>query len=222
MNTRDERRSCLVLAEAAADPAPPLAENELWLLSYYRSSEINGALFFGRVARTVRGPLQLDVTHHFCDEANHANYWTQCISNLGRTAIKQNRSYQDQYLEAVGVPANLMEVMAITQVFEKRVIGQYHKHLRFPRTHPEVRQTIQRIMLDERWHVKYVKEALAGMADRYGPELIDETLARYAAADEEVYAKTLAEYGERIAFLAQTAQTAQTAETAQTAAGHVT
>ena len=103
-----------------------------WLLSYYRSSEINGALFFGRVARTVRGPLQVDVTHHFSDEANHASYWTQCIADLGHTAIKQNRSYQDQYLEAVGAPASLMEVMAITQVFEKRVIGQYHQHLRLP------------------------------------------------------------------------------------------
>ena len=112
--------------------ARPVAENELWLLSYYRSSEINGALFFGGVARTVRGPLQVDVTHHFSDEASHASYWTQCIANLGHTAIKQNRSYQDQYLEAVGAPASLMEVMAITQVFEKRVIGQYHQHLRLP------------------------------------------------------------------------------------------
>lgn len=183
--------------------ARPVAENELWLLSYYRSSEINGALFFGRVARTVRGPLQVDVTHHFADEASHAGYWTQCISNLGHTAIKQNRSYQDQYLEAAGAPASLMEVMAITQVFEKRVIGQYHRHLRLPGTHPEVRQTIDRIMRDERWHVKYVREALAAMADRYGPELIEETLARYTAADEDVYAKTLAEYGERVDFLSQ-------------------
>jgi len=183
----------------------PVAENELWLLSYYRSSEINGALFFGRVARTVRGPLQVDVTHHFSDEANHATYWTQCIADLGHTAIKQNRSYQDQYLEAVGAPASLMEVMAITQVFEKRVIGQYHHHLRVPGTHPGVRQTIERIMCDERWHVKYVREALGAMAGRYGAELIEETLARYTAADEEVYAKTLAEYGERVAFLADTA-----------------
>jgi len=217
VNNHDERDRSLAPAGASAYPAEPrvlpaggppvgpVAENELWLLSYYRASEINGALFFGRVARTVRGPLQVDVTHHFSDEASHASYWTRCIANLGHTAIKQNRSYQDQYLEAAGAPASLMEVMAITQVFEKRVIGQYHRHLRLPGTHPEVRQTIQRIMLDERWHVKYVKDALTAMADRYGRELIEETLARYTAADEEVYAKTLAEYGERIAFLAQTA-----------------
>jgi hypothetical protein len=181
-----------------------VSENERWLLSYYRSSEINGALFFGRVARTVRGPLLVDVTHHFTDEANHANYWTKCLDDMGLTPVTQNRAYQDQYLEAVGMPANLMEVMAITQVFEKRVISQYHQHQRFNGTHPLARQTIQKIMVDERWHVKYVRDALRDMANKYGPELIDETLARYAAADEEVYAKTLQEYGERLDFLAET------------------
>jgi len=206
VNERDERQLPPRPAQGGNEPlARPLAENELWLLSYYRSSEINGALFFGRVARTVRGPLQVDVTHHFRDEANHASYWTSCISDLGHTAIKQNRSYQDQYLDAVGMPANLMEVMAITQVFEKRVIGQYHQHLRLPGTHTAIRQTIRRIMLDERWHVRYVRDALAAMAARYGQELIDETLARFTAADEAVYASTLAEHADRLTFLATTA-----------------
>ncbi|WP_438297471.1 ferritin-like domain-containing protein [Streptomyces sp. HUAS TT7] len=181
-----------------------LSENDLWLISYYRSSEINGALFFGRVARTLRGsPLQADVTHHFADEANHAKYWTQCIEDLGHHAQKLRGSYQDRYLDAVGLPANLMEVMAITQVFEKRVIGQYRRHLRAPDIHPRVRQTIETIMEDERWHVKYVRDALQDMASRYGQETIDDTLARFTAADEEVYAKTLAEYGERVVFLGQ-------------------
>src|SRR5262249_37702424 len=58
-----------IVSEEAEPRAAPVTENELWLLSYYRSSEINGALFFGRVARTIRGPLQVDVTHHFADEA---------------------------------------------------------------------------------------------------------------------------------------------------------
>jgi hypothetical protein len=179
-----------------------LSENDLWLLSYYRTSEISGALFFGQVSRTLRpGPLQADVTHHFADEANHAKYWTRCIEDLGHNARKLSGSYQDKYLDAVGLPANLMEVMAITQVFEKRVIGLYHRHLRAPETHPRVRQTIEQIMQDERWHVKYVRDALAQMAGRYGQELIDDTLDRFTAADDEVFGKTLAEYGERMSFL---------------------
>jgi hypothetical protein len=179
-----------------------LGDNDRWLLSYYRSSEIQAALFFGRVARIVKGgPLQVEVTHHFADEANHARYWSDCICDLEGTAIKLRESYQDQYLEAIGVPVNLMEVMAVTQVLEKRVIGQYHKHLRAPDVNPRVRQTIEQIMIDERWHIQYVRDALTQMSDRYGAAHIEQTIARFTRADQEVYEKTLGEYGERVAFL---------------------
>jgi len=178
---------------------PSITENDLWVMNYYRASEINGALFFGRIARIVRGPLQVDVTHHFADEANHAYYWAQCISDLGFTPSRQIRAYQDQYFEAAGMPANLMEVLAITLVFEKRAMRLYSQHQR-SNPHPRMRQTIDKIILDERWHVQYVKDALQELTATYGDELVSETLARYAAADHDVYAKTLAEYGERMAF----------------------
>ena len=177
-----------------------LSENELWMASFYRSSEIGGALFFGRVARTIRGPLQKDATHHFADEAAHASYWTECIDAMDARAIPLRDAYQDRYLEAVGIPASLMEVMAITQVFEKRVISQYNSHLRRERTPEPVRDTIKKIMRDERWHVRYVRDALASMEERYGAREIASTLTRYTAADEEVYAKALAEYDERFAI----------------------
>ncbi|WP_405163145.1 hypothetical protein OG203_43950 [Nocardia sp. NBC_01499] len=190
-------------SDKVTGPDSELSENELWVLSFYRSSEINGALFFGRVARTIRGPLQVDVTHHFSDEANHSKYWTDCIAEFDRLPIKLGKTYQDQYLDAIGVPANLMEVMAITQVFEKRVVSQYRKHLRVPGTPAAVRATIERIMLDERWHIAYVGQALKDMAERYGEAAIAETLARFSAADEEIYARTLAEYDERVDFLVE-------------------
>ena len=99
----------------------PLHDDELFLLSYYRTSEINGSLFFGRLARTVRsGPIQHDLSKHFADEAQHAWYWTRCIDRLGARPIPMASGYQDQYLEAAGLPVNLMEVLAITLVFEQR------------------------------------------------------------------------------------------------------
>jgi len=177
-----------------------LSDNDLWLMNYYRSGEIKGALFFGRVARIVRGPLQVDVTHHFADEAAHAHYWTQCLDDLGFSPSRETKGYQDQYLDAVGLPANLMEVMAITLIFEKRAIRLYNQHLR-ARPHPRICQTIDTIMRDERWHVKYVRDALREMGVKYGDEAISATIARYQAADDEIYAKTLAEHGERMRFL---------------------
>jgi hypothetical protein len=179
-----------------------LSDDELFVLSYYRTSEINGSLFFGRLARTIRsGPIQHDLSKHFADEAQHAWYWTDCIDRLGKRPIKLAAGYQDQYLEAAGLPVNLMEVLAITLVFEQRVINQYARHGAIPGLAPEIGATFDRIMADERWHLKWVREALVGMESRYGKEHIAETVARNRAADRDVYAKTLAEYDERLSGL---------------------
>src|SRR5687768_6146379 len=106
-----------------------ISDDELFLLSFYRTSEINGSLFFGRLARVLRpSPIQHDLSKHFADEAAHAWYWTDCIDRVGARPMKLSEAYQDQYLEAAGLPVNLMEVLAITLVFEGRVIGQYRQH----------------------------------------------------------------------------------------------
>lgn len=188
--------------EHASTGADRLHDDELWLLSFYRESEISGALFFGRIARTVRpGPLQADITRHFADEANHASYWNDCIRELGRDPLKLRTAYQDRYLEAAGVPANLMEVLAITHVFEKRVIGQYRRHLTFDGTPGPVRATLQRIMAEERWHIRYVRAALDDFSIRLGQDCVDEALRRFTHADQVVYERALEEYGEHAAFL---------------------
>ena len=179
-----------------------LSDDELWVLSYYRTSEINGSLFFGRLARTLRpSPIQHDLTKHFADEAQHAWYWTDCLDRLGARPVKLSEAYQDQYLEAAGLPVNLMEILAITLVFERRVINQYAKHLALPDVTPEVNVTIDRIMQDERWHVQWVRDALAGMEDKFGKDTIEDTLRRFKAADAEVYARTLEEHEARLGFL---------------------
>ncbi len=180
-----------------------LSDDELFVLSFYRSSEINGSLFFGRLARVLKpGPVQHDLTKHFADEAQHAWYWTRCIDEMGSRPLKLAEAYQDRYLEAAGLPLNLMEVLAITLVFERRVINQYAKHLALPGLAPQIGATIDRIMEDERWHVQWVRDALAGLEERFGKEHVDATLRRYREADREVYAETLADYEERLGFLA--------------------
>jgi len=176
-----------------------IRDSELWLLSFYRSSELSGALFFGRLAKSVKaGPIQRDLTRHFADESVHAWYWTSCIERLGAVPIKLTEAYQDNYLAAAGLPANLMEVLAITQVFERRVIGQYNLHRRAPDLHPAIRETLEQILEDERWHIQWVRKALEDMESQYGRDHIHATLARCEAADREVWGKVLAEHGERL------------------------
>ena len=121
----------------------PISDNHHYILSYYRTGEITGALFFGRLAKMMRpGPIQMDMTKHFSDEAAHAHYWTEAIRRLGREPLKLRDSYQDQYNEAIGVPVNVMETLAVTQVFERRVINAYAQHERAPNLDPVIKETI--------------------------------------------------------------------------------
>ena len=179
-----------------------LSENEKWVLSFYRQSEITGALFFGRLAQYIpNNELRNEITHHFADEAQHARYWTKCINDLGADPIRLNNSYQDKYFDAIGIPANIMEILAITQIFEKRVIDQYNKHLKTNDINPIIAETFKLIMKDEAWHVKWVSEALKKMAPRFGQENIDNTIAKFKKADDEIYGNFLEEHKERVEFL---------------------
>lgn len=174
-------------------------ENDLWLLSFYRVSEINGSLFFGQLARSIApGPLQRDMTKHFSDEANHAWLWTRTVERLGASPVRVSAAYQDRYLAAVGLPANVMEVLAITHVFERRVMNQYSRHLATPGVRPEVAETLRAIMEDEKWHLKWVREALKGMEPEYGEDVVAKTVERYAAADADVYRALRDEHVDRL------------------------
>jgi hypothetical protein len=170
-----------------------------WILSFYRTSEISGALFFGELAKNLRpSAIQQDMTRHFADEAAHARYWTDCMAELGVEPLRLATAYQNQYLAAAGMPANLMEILAITQVFEKRVVAQYALHGKSPNTPEPVRRTLAAIMTDEAWHIRWVRDALAGMEDEYGADDIRATLRRFTLADREVYKRTALEHRERV------------------------
>ena len=176
-----------------------LTENERWVLSFYRSSEIGGSLFFGRLARSLPpGPIQHDMTKHFADESAHAWYWTSCLAKLGAAPLRLDETYQDRYLAAAGLPTNIMEILAITLIFEKRVIGQYALHKTVPELLPEIRDTIARIMEDEKWHIAWVSEALEGLKPEFGEERVETTLKRFHEADQQVYESVLREHADRL------------------------
>lgn len=174
-------------------------ENERWLLSFYRASEIAGALFFGRLATTL-GPsrVQIDLSKHFADEAQHAWWWTDCLTQLGAEPLRLDDAYQRRYTAALGVPANLMEVLAITLVFERRVLKQYAEHARAARVRPEIQAVLGRIMADERWHTRWVAGALRTQAHEHGSDHVAAAVRRCQAADREVYARISCEHAERV------------------------
>ena len=141
------------------------------------------------------------MTRHFADEANHARYWTDCLAQLGVEPLKLPVAYQNQYAAAAGMPVNIMEILAITRVFEKRVVAQYSLHASTPDIPDIVNETIDKIMVDERWHLQWIRDALKNMEGEYGADHIKDTLKRFTQADRDVYKKTALEHEERIGDL---------------------
>ena len=165
-----------------------ISENELWLLSYYRESELAGSLLMGRLAReTDDDDLRVRLTEHCAEEARHAWAWTETILKVGGTPKRVSETYQSRYHAAVGNPSNLLEVLALTQIFERRVVRHFRAHLSWPDTHPEVAKTLQQLIDEEAGHIRWVKDRLDTYAAANGESVVEEMLDRFKRIDEQVY-----------------------------------
>ena len=176
-----------------------ITQRELGFLNFYRASELDGGLILGQVARRARdSALVLDLTRHSAEEVMHAQLWTETILAVGGRVRPVRETYQSRYARLVGTPTALLDVLALTQVFERRVYRHFTEHLRRPGTHPRVRATLVRMLEEEKGHLRWVKRWLDDQARVRGTVVAD-TLARYAAADAQVYAEMTDELGWRIA-----------------------
>ena len=93
-----------------------------WRFHWYRQSELEGALLLGRMVRLAGDDyLCQQLTRHCADEARHSLLWSATIADLDLPHVRIHRSYQSLYLEEGGAPATLVEVLAFTQIFERRV-----------------------------------------------------------------------------------------------------
>lgn len=171
-----------------------ITSQELAALNFYRASELHGGLVLGQLVRRVRDPeLILELTRHSAEEVVHAQLWTETILEVGGKPFPCRDTYQTRYAEVVGRPCTLLQVLALTQVFERRVYRHFLLHLRRPGTHPRVRATLRRMLEEEKGHLSWVKRWLDEQAEA-APDKVREVMRRYTEADESVYSSFLDEY----------------------------
>ncbi|HSJ08557.1 MAG TPA: ferritin-like domain-containing protein, partial [Longimicrobiales bacterium] len=142
---------------------------ELDLLNFYRASELHGGLVLGQLVRRARDPhLVLELTRHSAEEVMHAMLWTETIIAVGGRPAPVRATYQVHLCAEVGAPSSLFQVLALTQVFERRVYRHFIEHARTPGTHPLVRATLERMVEEEKGHLSWVKDWLESEAARRG------------------------------------------------------
>jgi hypothetical protein len=174
-----------------------ITQREAALLNFYRVSELHGGLILGQLARRVRdSDLIVSLTRHSAEEVGHALLWAETIVAVGGRLTPGRDSYQARYAALLGTPASPLEILALTQVFERRVYRHFVEHARRPGTHPLVRAALRRMLEEERGHLSWVREWL----DSQSRARVDEVAAllrQYAELDARVYEELTREFGWR-------------------------
>ena len=176
-----------------------ISDSELRVLNFYRASELHGGLILGQVARRTRdGALTVELLRHSAEEVAHARLWTETILAVGGSLHPVRETYQTRYAEVIGCPIGVLDVLALTQIFERRVYQHFLGHLRRPGTHAAVKATLARMLEEERGHLSWVKQWLDRQAVVRGA-IVGETMRRYAEVDRRVYDALTLELGWRVA-----------------------
>jgi hypothetical protein len=132
---------------------PSLSERDLWLLNLYRNSELRGALLMGRLAKmSGEGAVLTGATRHCATEAQHAAVLSELITALGGTVNPRGETIQDHYAKAGGIPKELVELLVLSEVLERRVLLSYREHLQRQDVCLEVRRVLQNIIREEQEH----------------------------------------------------------------------
>ncbi len=171
-----------------------IAHAELRWLNGYRASELYGGLVLGRLALRVRDPqLMLNLTRHAGEEVRHAQRWTETILAVGGKPKPVRHTYQAFYRREIGPVSNVMQVLALTHVFEQRFYRHFMEHAQLPGTHPEVRTTLLCMVEEEAAHLSWVKTWLDQRA--VDGRDVAGLMARYREVDQRIYDEITLDYG---------------------------
>ncbi len=166
----------------------------IWLLSYYRAAELQGAGLLQRLLRKTDDPeLQIKLTHHLADEARHAWMWTELISELGGVPAAIHKGYQQRLRRHVGIPSSVLDLLALTHIVEERAQQRYREHAVRPGEDPRTVAVLQTIVADEEWHLAWVKAWLTKQEKKEGRTRITALLDHYRALEANAYAELMTE-----------------------------
>jgi hypothetical protein len=164
----------------------PEIRNLAWRLNWYRQSELEGALLLGRMVRAANDSfLVRKLTRHAADEARHASLWADAIAEAGVPTIRIFRSYQSLYGDHGGMPVGMQEVLAFTQIFERRVHKRFTAELHQSDLPALARNTFEIMIADESDHLEWVLDWLRTQADSAA------LLQKYQSIDLAVYHEVL-------------------------------
>jgi bacterioferritin (cytochrome b1) len=177
------------LALPSTVPGAPSVESLIKIFSFYRDAEIRGAALLMKMTQWEKDPeAQVLFSRHVADETRHAWLWTKRIRQLGGMPVEVPDGYQRRLGKALGFPANIVDLFALTVIVEERSVARYTEHAASPYCDEITREVLDELTKDEKWHISWMEEWMFRMARQRGSEEKARTqLERYRRLELEVF-----------------------------------
>jgi bacterioferritin (cytochrome b1) len=179
-------------AQLSPEPLDPdVARREIVVYSYYRDAELRGSNLLYRLLRVFGdAEAQINLTQHLADETRHAWLWTELIREIGGAPLPIDDGYQVRIGKRVGVPRDVLDLLALTVVVEQRSLRRYREHMRRPDVPARTQEVLRAVTKDEVWHVDWIRRKARELEERGGVVgRLDEALRRYREVDRAVMAE---------------------------------
>ncbi len=169
---------------------PDAARREIIVYSYYRDAELRGSNLLYRLLRVLGdAEAQINLTQHLADETRHAWLWTERIQEIGGAPLPIDDGYQVRIGKRVGVPRDVLHLLALTVVVEQRSLRRYREHLRRPDVPARTQEVLRAVTKDEVWHVDWIRREARELEERGGVGRLEQALRRYREVDRAVIAE---------------------------------
>lgn len=127
-----------------------ITTRELEMLNVYCTSALHNARLLGQAARRAQDPeLCMELARRAADGVRQARLWAETVRAVGGTITAAESTLHTQYADRFGHPSNLLDVLTLTQLYERRLARQLLRHFHRQGTHPTVRATLRRIIEEE-------------------------------------------------------------------------
>ena len=162
---------------------------KILLFNYYRDAELRGAdLILRLINRAENQNIQEKLTRHLADATNHAWLWTERIRALGGEPLRIENGYHRQLRRKAGLPANFLDLLALTCAVAERAHKRYAEHATRPDVAPETLTVLHEMQADEKAHLTWIMEKIAELEAREGKEKVDAALRHYREIEAAVFA----------------------------------
>ena len=166
----------------------PPTDRTLWVLNFFRNSELHGALLMGKLARTLTDQhLLVHVTRHCATEARHAAMISDTIEAIGGSIDPRIPPVQEHYSSSGGVPASIVDLLVLSEVLEHRVLHTYRQWAKRDDLGGAAQDCLLRILgemeaEEEDQHARWLHDAL----DRYPQTVVRAAESKWRTVDATV------------------------------------